>query len=186
MPRCALIERLEAQGREPDIPWARAAAARNRGQLSATEGDLEGALEELDRALVEHERSPRPFERARTLLVLGQIQRRAKQKRVARESLEAALAIFEEFGARLWAEKARAELARISGRAPTGGLTVTEQRIAELVAGGRSNKEVAAALFVTVKTVERNLSRIYEKLGIRSRTELTRRFAQEQITQISS
>jgi DNA-binding NarL/FixJ family response regulator len=118
-----------------------------------------------------------PFDRGRTLLALGEVQRRAKQKRAARVSLEAALATFEELGAKLWAEKARAELARISGRAPAGGLTPTEQRIAELVAEGGSNKEVAAALFVTVKTVERNLTRIYEKLGVRSRTELASRYA---------
>jgi DNA-binding NarL/FixJ family response regulator len=108
--------------------------------------------------------------------VLGQVQRRAKQKRAAREALERAVELFEELGARLWAERARAELARISGRARSDGLTPTEQRIAALVAEGRSNKEVSGELFVTVKTVERNLSRIYEKLGVRSGAELARHF----------
>ena len=79
---------------------------------------------------------------------------------------------------RLWAEKARAELARIGGRPPaTGDLTPTERRVAELVAEGRSNKEVAAALFVSVKTVEANLTRIYAKLGVHSRTEMARELA---------
>jgi DNA-binding CsgD family transcriptional regulator len=116
-----------------------------------------------------------PFERARTLLAFGSTQRRAKQKRPARESLEQALATFEELGATLWAEKARAELARIGGRPRVAGLTPSEERIAELVAEGRSNKEVAAALFLTVNTVEGALKRIYAKLGVRSRAELAAR-----------
>ena len=117
-----------------------------------------------------------PFERARTLLVLGLTQRRAKQKRPARESLEAALAVFEELGARLWAEKARAELQRIGGRAPASGeLTPSEQRVAALVGEGKTNREVATALYVSVRTVEGHLSRIYAKLGVRSRAELAHR-----------
>jgi DNA-binding NarL/FixJ family response regulator len=73
----------------------------------------------------------------------------------------------------LWAEKAREELSRVGGRAPASSeLTPTEERIAALVAAGKSNKEVAAELFLTVRTVETNLSRIYAKLGVRSRTEL--------------
>src|ERR687895_196023 len=92
---------------------------------------------------------------------------------------ERALAQFDRLGAELYAERTRAELSRISGRSPSGGLlTPTEQRIAELVAEGRSNKEVAAATFVTAKTVETNLSRIYAKLGIHPRTELARRIAE--------
>jgi DNA-binding CsgD family transcriptional regulator len=80
--------------------------------------------------------------------------------------------ILEEMGVPLWAERARAELGRIGGRAATDGLTPTEQRVADLVAEGRSNKDVAAELFVSVRTVEANLTRVYAKLGIRSRTEL--------------
>ena len=100
-------------------------------------------------------------------------------KRPAREALEQALAIFEELGARLWAEKARAELARIGGRPPaTGELTPTERRIAALAAEGRSNKEIAAALFVTPKTVGTQLSRIYRKVGVHSRTELARHLSE--------
>ena len=121
-----------------------------------------------------------PFERARTLLVFGEVRRRAKQKRAAREVLEAALAAFEELGAELWAKRARAELARIGGRVPTGEtLTPAERRVAELVAEGRPTKLVAAELFVSVKTVEGHLSRIYAKLSVRSRAELAARFARE-------
>ena len=103
--------------------------------------------------------------------------RRRQRKRRAREALERALAIFERLGAAVYAERARSELARIGGRAVAAGdgLTETEQRIADLVARGRSNKEVAAALSLSPKTVEWNLSKVYAKLGVRSRTELASR-----------
>ena len=118
-----------------------------------------------------------PFERARTLLGLGAAQRRSKQKARARATLEQALAEFEQLGAALWAAQARTELGSIGGRAPSeSGLTPAEQRVAALVAEGKTNREVAAALFVTDHTVEFHLSRIYRKLGVRSRAELARRF----------
>jgi DNA-binding NarL/FixJ family response regulator len=101
------------------------------------------------------------------------IERRAKRRGEARAALTRALEVFDQLGAPLWAEKAASELARIPGRAPAASeLTETERRIAELVASGLANKEVAARLFVTVRTVEGNLTRIYAKLGVRSRTEL--------------
>jgi DNA-binding CsgD family transcriptional regulator len=101
-----------------------------------------------------------------------------KRKADARDRLEEAAAAFEELSAKAFAERARAELARIGGRRRSeGGLTATERQIAGLVAEGRSNKEVAAALFVTVKTVEANLSRVYAKLGLRSRADLARHIA---------
>jgi DNA-binding CsgD family transcriptional regulator len=116
-----------------------------------------------------------PFERARTLLALGAVLRRAKRKADARARLEEAREAFAALGATLWAERAEAELERIGGRRRSEGLTPTEARVAALVAAGRSNKEVAAELFVTVRTVESNLTRVYEKLGVRSRTELASR-----------
>jgi DNA-binding CsgD family transcriptional regulator len=177
----ALLGWLEERGQSLGRTWALATGARCRGLVASASGDQVSALAAFDEALAHHERLPFPFERGRTLLALGQTRRRAKQKRAAREALAAALAIFEEVGAPLWAEKARAELTRIGGRtASSGDLTPTEQRVAELVAEGRSNKEVAGELFVTVKTVERNLSRVYEKLGVRSRSELARRFAADE------
>jgi DNA-binding NarL/FixJ family response regulator len=104
------------------------------------------------------------------------VRRQAQQRRAAREALELALANFEELGARLWAEKARAELARISGRrAASDELTETERRVTELAAQGRTNKEIAAELFMGVSTVEAHLSHVYRKLGIRSRTDLATR-----------
>ena len=119
---------------------------------------------------------PVPFERARTLLIYGTMLRRVKRRKAAREAIEAALSIFEGLPAPVWVENARAELARVGGRAPSGGgLTEGERRVAELVAAGRSNKETAAALSVSVHTVEDALKRVYRKLGVRSRTELSRR-----------
>ena len=174
-----LLERLQERGRALDRTWALATAGRCRGLLLTERGDLEGALAAVDHALEEHDRLPIPLERARTLLAKGKIERRAKQKRAARESLRSALEIFDELGAALWAKQTREELARIGGRARANGLTPTEQKIAELVTAGRTNREVAEAMFVSVKTVEANLSRVYRKLGISSRRELARWHARQ-------
>jgi DNA-binding CsgD family transcriptional regulator len=147
--------------------------ARGRGLVRAARGDLEGAFASFEQARADHARSIDPFQHARTLLALGTTQRRAKQRAAARTTLEDALARFERLPAPLWADKARAELARIGGRAPgTAELTQAEQRIADLVAQGRTNREVAAALFITVHSVETALTRIYRKLAVRSRSEL--------------
>jgi DNA-binding CsgD family transcriptional regulator len=168
-----VLDWLEERGRALDRPWALAVSARYRGLLAAADGDFQTAFASLDQALKEHERLPMPFELGRTLLVLGTIRRRAKQKRPAREALEEALAIFERLGAPLWADKARAELARIGGRrAVAGQLTEAEARVAKLAAAGRTNREIADTLFMSVRTVEGHLSRSYAKLGVRSRTEL--------------
>jgi DNA-binding CsgD family transcriptional regulator len=175
-----LLEWLEACAAELGRESAIAAAERCRGLLAATAGDVEGAAAAFERALAGHERLSMPFEHARTLLALGTAQRRAKRKAAARETLGRARERFDELGAALWSARARAELARITGRAPSAGaLTPTEGRVAELAAGGASNKEIAAALFVTPKTVETQLSRIYAKLGIRSRRQLAARLTRE-------
>jgi DNA-binding CsgD family transcriptional regulator len=154
---------------------ARGYAARCRGLLAAAEGDLAAAFEAFERGLAE-QGNLYPFERGRTLLALGSARRQAKQKRLAREALEQALALFEELGARLWAEKARAELRRISGRRPgAAGLTETEERVARLAAQGHANKQIAAALFISVHTVEAHLTHVYRKLEIQSRGQLATR-----------
>jgi DNA-binding CsgD family transcriptional regulator len=159
-------------------PSALAAAARSRGLLRAEHGDLDGALKLLDGAVDLSSGVPIPSEHGRALLARGAVHRRAKHKRAARESLEAAEAVFDGMGARAWAERARTELARVGGRAPsTGTLTPTERRVAELVAEGLQTKQVAATLFVSPKTVEGHLTNIYAKLGVHSRTELARRLA---------
>jgi DNA-binding CsgD family transcriptional regulator len=168
-----LVDRLEEQGRMLDRPWANATALRCRGLLLAHRGDPVGALEKLDMALDEHGRVPRPFDRARTLLVKGEVERRVKKKAAARSSLEQALGVFEELGAPLWSRRARTELDRIGGRPPSPAhLTGTERQVAELVAEGKTNAEVAGQLFMSIHTVRSNLRRIYGKLGVRHRSEL--------------
>ncbi len=174
----ALVEPWQEHARELDRPWALAVAARTRGLVRAARGDLTAGTETLEGALREHERSDDPFQRARTLLALGSVQRRARRRGAARETLETALAEFERLGAPLWAGAARTELARIGGRvASRDELTAGERRVAALVAEGKTNREVAAALFVTERTVEAALTRAYRKLGVRSRTELAARVA---------
>ena len=169
----SLIGELEERGEALQHQWARVVAARCRVLLSGAGGDIPAAFSALERAFELHEGLGQPLELARTHLVLGTIRRRNRQKRAARDSLQAALDSFEQIGARLWAERARAELARIGGRAlAADALTPTEQRVAELVAAGGTYREVADALFISPKTVQWNLSKIYRKLGIRSRAQL--------------
>jgi len=145
--------------------------------LAAHRGDHKTAEALLEEALEHHNRLPVPLERGRTLLALGMAHRRAKHRRAARARLTEAEALFDGMGAKLWRDRARRELGRISGRTPgdRDALTPTERRIAELVATGRTNRDVAAELFITVRTVEANLTRIYAKLGVRSRAELAAR-----------
>ena len=176
----ALLARFEERAVRLNRPSALAASARCRGLLLAASSDFEGAVASMKLALEHHDRIAVPFDRARTLLALGATYRRSKQRAAARKTLDEAVAEFERLGAALWVKEARAQLARIGGRAPSGGkLTPTEQRVADLVVEGLSNKQVAAALFVTPKTVETQLSRIYAKLGIHSRAQLARRLARE-------
>ncbi len=162
--------------------WAQAISCRSRALLSAARGDLGRAHEELERAFDSHDRLQQPFERARTLLVLGSTLRRGRKKRAARDALEDALAVFDRLGATLWSARAQDELARVGGRAPAAGLTPTEERVAQLIASGRTYRETADALFISPKTVQWNLSKIYRKLGIRSRTELAARLATEGVS----
>jgi DNA-binding CsgD family transcriptional regulator len=170
-----LVEALEANGRRLGRPWALATGARARGLLEAASGDLARAQTALEGALREHKGLPQPFELARTLLAMGVVRRRGKRKREARDSLGQALAVFQQLGAALWVGRARAELSRIGGRAPSPAhLTPTEERVAELVAEGQTNREIAGSLFLSVKTVEANLTHIYRKVGVTSRRQLAR------------
>jgi DNA-binding CsgD family transcriptional regulator len=175
----ALIDQLEANGRRRDRAWALGAAARCRGLAIAASGDLEGASAALEEAVRQHSRLPMPFELARTLVAQGQIQRRRKERLAAKHSLGQAIDIFQSRGAVLWAERARRELGRL-GLHPgdANSLTKTERRVAEMVVSGLTNREVAAQLFISPKTVEANLSKIYSKYGVRSRTELAARMAE--------
>jgi DNA-binding CsgD family transcriptional regulator len=171
----AVVEEWEADARRIGNRWALPQTVRCRGLVAAAAGDVESGLALLDEAVSQHRAAGDPFGRARALLALGIIRRRARQKRPAREAIEAALAGFEAIGAAGWAEKARAELGSIGGRTRQDGLTPAERRVAALVAEGRTNREVAAALVLGERTVESHLTSVYAKLGVRSRTELARR-----------
>jgi DNA-binding CsgD family transcriptional regulator len=176
----AFAAAADERARALDRAWALAICARARALIRGARRDLDGAFASFDEALAQHARTSDPFQHARTLLALGTTQRRVKRRGAARATLEQALADFERLGAPLWAEQAHAELARIGGRAPSrGALTPSEQRVAALVAEGRTNREVAAVLFITERTVEAALTRVYGKLGVRSRTELAGRLRQE-------
>ena len=167
---------LEERGRALDRASALATAARGRALLAGARGETELAVAACERALAEHARSPVPLRdgsyaarpRERCNAGPSSAPRRAKRS-------DGRSARFEELGAEPWAARARADLARIGGRRSSAGvLTPAERRVADLVAEGRSNKEIAATLFVTPKTVETQLSRMYRKLGVHSRTALAR------------
>jgi DNA-binding CsgD family transcriptional regulator len=169
------LERLEQRARRLDRLWAHAVAGRGRALLIAATGDLDSALEIACASLPLHERIAQPLERGRLLMSVGILHRRLKDRRAAREALAASRAIFDSIGASAWAARATGEADRISGRRPQpSGLTPTEQQIAELAAAGRTNKEVAAEMHLSVKAVEANLSRVYRKLAIRGRSQLMR------------
>jgi DNA-binding NarL/FixJ family response regulator len=169
-----LADLFERQAQAAKRAWAIAVAGRCQALVLAERGDSAGAIATLEIALAAHTRTELPFERARTLLALGRLQRRCKQKRLARETLQTAIDVFDQIGATSWASKARSELARVSGSHVGGGLTETEESIARLAAEGLANKVIAQRCFVTVKTVEANLTRVYRKLGVTSRTQLAR------------
>jgi DNA-binding CsgD family transcriptional regulator len=172
----ALTEWVDARARAIDRAGGLAAAARGRALLAAATGRSADALAACDDALGHHDRASTPFPRARTTFTRGQIARRARKWGLARESLTEARDAFDRLGAALWSDRARDELARIGGRpAAPLELSESERRIAELVAAGRTNKEVAEVLFVSPRTVSSSLARIYRKLGVTSRTEMASR-----------
>jgi DNA-binding CsgD family transcriptional regulator len=168
-----LIAGLESAGRSVDSPMARAVGARGRALLESARSQHDAAKRAITDAEHELDELPIPSERARTLLAKGQILRRERQKRAAGEALAAARAIFMELEMPLWVAKTDAELARLGLR--HGGrldLTETERSVAELAATGLTNRQIAAQVFLTRKTVEDVMSRVYGKLGIGSRAEL--------------
>ena len=164
---------ITRHARRSSVVWNHVVAARARALVAAARGDLDTALTEIEAARLAHERLPVPFELARTLLVAGKLERRTRHRSAAKESIGRATVIFEQLGASLWAEQARAELARVGLHRGSGdGLTESESRVAELAAAGFTNREIAAKAFMSEKTVEYNLTRVYRKLEVRSRTEL--------------
>lgn len=175
-----LLDWLAETGRALDRPWALASAARCRALLLAGEGRMAEALEEIDQALLSHKRLPMPVELGRTLLVKGRLHRRNREKSSAKEALDEARALFTGAGAQAWAAAAQRELDRVGlrPRAPEE-LTPTEARVAELVAAGLTTKQIAARAFLSPKSVEGVLTRVYRKLGVRSRSQLAAKLARE-------
>jgi DNA-binding CsgD family transcriptional regulator len=169
----ATLAHFETQARKVERPLAEALAHRCRGMLND-----EGFEAEFDAALAAHDLDPRPFERARTLLCYGERLRREKRRLDARERIREARDAFVGFGATAWAKRAEAELAATGERsrrridATRDDLTPREFTVARLVAQGLTNKEVAAQLFLSTNTIETHLRHVFQKLGVRSRTEL--------------
>jgi DNA-binding CsgD family transcriptional regulator len=171
----AHLERFIAGARIVQRPWADAAIARGTARLRAAQGRVEEAVAATEPAMDARAESWRRFDRARTQLVRGELLRQARARRDAGDVLETALSTFEELGAAAWADRARAELARLGRHRPgSQDLTPMERRVAELAASGLRNREVAVHLGISAKTVEAHLAQIYAKLAIRSRAELGR------------
>jgi DNA-binding CsgD family transcriptional regulator len=171
------IDDWDRVGRRYDRPFALATAARARGMLLTTEGRLDEAFTAFTEALTQHERFVWPHQRARTYLEHGRTLRRAGRRATARAQLTSALDIFTSIGEQLWVAQTQDEIARLGGRIPSGRmLTDAEKRVVTLVAAGRSNRDVAAELSISVRTVEANLTRAYAKLDVRSRSELAARW----------
>jgi DNA-binding CsgD family transcriptional regulator len=169
-----IVDPWEADARRLGRQRVLAYVIRCRGQVAAARGDIDEAIALLEDAVARHAELGDPYGHGRALLALGIARRRARQKRPAREAIVQALEAFEELGAATWVERAKAEIGSIGGRTREEGLTPAEQRVAALVAEGRTNREVASALFLGERTVASHLTHIYAKLGIRSRTELAR------------
>ena len=153
---------------------AAAIAKRSEGLLLAARGQLASAIDLLDLALAEHARQRLPLQLGRTLLEKGSLERRAKRKTAAKHTLEEALQVLEPLDAALWVARARDELGRIGLRRAvvTEGLTPAQERVAELAAGGATSREIAHTLYMSERTVEAHLTKVYLELGIRSRAQL--------------
>ncbi|MET8798018.1 AAA family ATPase [Nocardia sp. NPDC004568] len=173
----AAFEPLDAAAAASRAPELMASAARCRALLAAS-----GAAEdEFRRALVLHEKCDLPFEYARTQLLFGEYLRRRRRRAQARVPLRAAFDIFRSLGAGAWTERARAELRAAGDRVEpsattlrTDGLTPQEMRIVQAVVDGFTNREIAAQMFLSARTIDYHLRKIYTKLGVRSRADLIR------------
>ena len=173
-----VLAELGARATVSDQPAVKAVALRCQGQLLAARGELVPAIEAMDRALAAHSQCQRPLERGRTLLEKGSIERRAKRKSAAKQTLEQALAILEPLGAQIWVSRTRDELSRIGLRRAKAaeGLTPAQTRVAELVAAGLTNPQIARQLHMSLRTVESHLSRVYREYGVTSRSQLAATF----------
>ncbi len=167
-----LTAALETNGARYARPWMLAVGARCRALVQAARGDVDEAVESAERAMEAHDRLPMPFERARTQLLVGELLRRRRRIAPARINIQQAVMTFEEIGSPLWLARAQSALRRFGAARTRDVLTDSERQVAEHAAAGRTNKQIAAALYLSTKTVEMHLSNAYRKLGIRSRAQL--------------
>jgi DNA-binding CsgD family transcriptional regulator len=157
-------------------PWASITSGRAAAVLHLALRDPVAAVQTATGSVVEARERKMPLELGRSLLVLGTAQRRTRQRRDAAHTLDEAIAVLDQLGASCWAALAHAQRARLA-HSSEDVLTPTEQRVVERVAQGLTNTEIAAIMLISVKTVEANLTRVYRKLGVRSRVELAKRTA---------
>ena len=169
----AVVSALEEQARSHGSPRLIAEAVRAHARLSAAAGDLMGPMRPSARLRRSIGASRIPWELAHTLLVAGDIHRRARRRARARAALREALESFAFLGARLWARQAQEQLARIDASRERGGLTPTQRRVAELAASGLTNRMIADRLYMSAHTVEAHLSAIYRALDLTSRSQLS-------------
>jgi DNA-binding CsgD family transcriptional regulator len=162
-----VLTRLDAECATSRGSSSRAIAARGRAMLLAARGEVDEAAFAAEKSLALLADLPLMFERARTLLLLGQLRRRRREKRLARQALLEALALFEAAHTPVWVARTRAELERVPDHQSTAELTATEARVARLAAQGLTNSQIAERAFLSPKTVEVNLTRVYRKLGVR-------------------
>jgi DNA-binding NarL/FixJ family response regulator len=175
----AVIETLRRHSIEQNHPWGLATTTRCDAVLALADRHDEDAVAAARAAATQYGNLGLHFDQARTLLVLGRAQRRYRKSGAARASLTGAAEIFDQNGSTGWAELARAELARVTGRRRDDEheLTPSEQQVASLAADGMSNKEIATRLVLSVNTVETHLSHTYAKLGVNSRSQLSRHWS---------
>jgi DNA-binding NarL/FixJ family response regulator len=179
-----LLDRLEHAAAAVDTPWPWAALHRARGVVLLAAGDADAATPLLAEAAAELDRLGYRVDAARAVLHHGRALLRAGRRSLAAEILGDARERFRSIGAALWEARAAAELERAAPGRAAGELTATEQKVAALVADGKRNREIGETLFMSVATVEAHLTRIYRKLGIRSRSELARLVAEGQVAGI--
>ena len=166
------LDRFDEQGAATMRPWALATAARCRGLLRSAAGDLAGAVAALDAAVAAHETVDIPFEPRGRSSSRARSTAAGRRSFLARDALVKSVETFDRLGSRSWAERARAELGRVGSRkSDRHDLTVSEERVASLAASGLTNRVIAERAFLSPKTVEANLARVYQKLGINSRAQ---------------
>lgn len=172
--RC-ILDPAERRARRRAVPVGLAELRRVRALVLAADGAYPAAVAAAEEAVAILAARQAPLRTARAWFTLGEVLRRSRQKSASRRAFQAALELFERIGARVWVERARTELGRVATRRPEGSsLTETERRVAELAAGGQTNREIAAELFMSVHTVEAHLTRVFRALGVHTRTELHR------------